>query len=280
MKITVINDIHLEFDKNPIVKLTGGDVLLLPGDIVVAKPLTIKRTDKIARKLRRITDPFFLEECAKFEKVYMIMGNHEHYNNIFDYTAEILREYFEDIGAKNVVLLDKEFVALNDEWQLFGGTLWTDYKNNDWFARHAAQDKMNDHTIISRVSATINPYGERIGKFLPHDAFVEHSKTLEALQTGLYEWTQIDKKTIVMTHHAPTFMSIHPRFAGDVLNYAYASDLSDFIMDNQNIEYWFHGHTHDTHDYMVGHCRVICNPRGYFDSETNANFNPDFTVEI
>jgi len=26
---------------------------------------------------------------------------------------------------------------------------------------------------------------------------------------------------------------------------------------------WVHGHTHSSHDYRVGGCRVVCNPRGY-----------------
>ena len=26
---------------------------------------------------------------------------------------------------------------------------------------------------------------------------------------------------------------------------------------------WVHGHTHTSHDYRVGRCRIVCNPRGY-----------------
>ena len=277
MKITVVTDLHLEFDKNPTVKLAGGDVLLLPGDVVPAKYLKAGRTDKDAKKLLRIVDPFFKEECAKYAKVFYIMGNHEHYHNIFDYTAEILREY---LAGTNVTLLDKEWADLNDEWQLFGGTLWTGYNNGDWFARHAAQDKMNDHTIIKRITTVANPYGEMIGRFLPHDADDEHKLTVKALEEGIYDYKRIDRKTIVMTHHAPTARSVHPRFAGDLLNYAYYTDLSELILDHANIKYWFHGHMHDLHDYMVGDCRVVCNPRGYAGYEVNPLFNLDFQIEI
>jgi len=205
------------------------------------------------------------------------MGNHEHYHHIFDYTAEVLREY---LAGTNVTLLDKEFVDLNDEWQLFGSTLWTDYNDADWFARQAAQDKMNDHMIIKKLKTVANPYGEMMGRFLPADALEEHNKTLEALQNGLYDYRRIDRKTIVMTHHAPTFQSVHARYAGDLLNYAYATDLSETILDNPNIKYWFHGHMHDKHDYMVGDCRVVCNPRGYVGYEVNTVFDPEFSIEI
>jgi Icc-related predicted phosphoesterase len=281
MKIKILNDIHLEFDAHGAQFEVGGpaDVLLLSGDVCVASYLRPNRTDKMAARHREICEFFFKTQCAKFGKVYYIMGNHEHYHGIFDYTAEILREFLE---GTNVTLLDNEFVALNDEWQLFGGTLWTDYNNNDWFARNTAKDRMSDHMIIKKLlpQSKKNPYGEPFGRFLPTDAYDEHKKTLDALQNGLYEWKQIDKKTIVMTHHAPTFQSVHPRFAGDELNYAYATDLSEMIMDNPNIKYWLHGHMHDTHDYNVGECRVVCNPRGYQGYELNDTFDPDFNIEI
>lgn len=275
MKITIVTDLHLEFDKDPTMKLAGGDVLLLPGDVIVAKYLNPNRTDKDARKMLRIADAFFKEECAKYAKVFYIMGNHEHYHHIFNYTAEVLREYL--VGT-NVTLLDKEWVDLNDEWQLFGGTLWTDY-NNDWFARHAAKDKMNDHSIISKMKP-LPQGGEFFGKFLPTDAEDEHKLTLKALDEGIYDYKRIDRKTIVMTHHAPTAKSVHPRFAGSLLNYAYYSNLENTILDHPNIKYWFHGHTHDGHDYMVGDCRVVCNPRGYAGYEVNEGFDPNFTIEI
>jgi DNA repair exonuclease SbcCD nuclease subunit len=277
MKIQVMNDLHIEFDNGPQLKLPGGQILLLPGDVCVAAYLGKQRTDKLAKKHERVCREFFFHECAKYEKVYYIMGNHEHYNGIFDYSAETLREFLE---GTNVTLLDKEFVDLNEQWQLFGGTLWTDYNNQDWFAMHAAKDKMNDHTIIKKMKPVANPYGEMMGRFLPVDAYEEHNKTLEALENGIYDMARIDRPTIVMTHHAPTHQSVMPQYKGDLLNAAYASDLSEQILRLTNIKYWFHGHMHDSFEYMVGECQVKCNPRGYNGYALNANFNVDFEFEI
>ena len=53
------------------------------------------------------------------------------------------------------------------------------------------------------------------------------------------------------------------------MNGAYASDLSDFILDQENIKYWVHGHMHDPFDYEIGQCRVVCNPRGYSNERGN-----------
>lgn len=277
MKIQVYNDIHLEFDQGPNFPLPGGEVLLLAGDVCVATYLRKNRTDKLARKHAKVCAAFFNEQCAKYEKVYYIMGNHEHYHHIFDYTAEVLREFLE---GTNVTLLDNEWVKLKEGWSLFGGTLWTDYNNNDWFARHAAQDKMNDHTIIKKIKPVNNPYGEPFGRFLPTDAFDEHVKCRDAITEGQYDMDRIDDNKIIMTHHAPTARSVHPRFTGDILNYAYYTALEDIMLDNPTIKYWFHGHMHDNWDYEVGECRVICNPRGYAGYALNEDFNPKFELEI
>ncbi|MCY1554175.1 hypothetical protein D9M68_907290 [compost metagenome] len=46
---------------------------------------------------------------------------------------------------------------------------------------------------------------------------------------------------------------------------------------------WFHGHTHDSFDYRVGTCRVVCNPRGYQNRHgeyENKHFNPRLMVDV
>jgi len=273
MKIQILNDLHLEFDnKGKPFKLRGGDTLLLPGDVCVGAFLRPNRTDADAKKHRRVCEAFFKEECAKYDRVFYIMGNHEHYQGIFDYTAEVLREFLE---GTNVTLLDKEWVKLKDGWSLFGGTLWTNYHDRDWFAMHAAKDKMNDHTIIKTIKN-----GGVVARFMPHDAADEFDATMKAFGEGIYDMDRIDDQKIIMTHHAPCGLSVHPRFQGDLLNYAYYTELSREMLDNETIKYWLHGHMHDNHDYNVGQCRVLCNPRGYAGYALNKGFDLDFELEI
>jgi hypothetical protein len=52
------------------------------------------------------------------------------------------------------------------------------------------------------------------------------------------------------------------------------------ILDNPQIKYFSHGHTHSSFRYKIGECRVVCNPRGYFPMEINPNFDPNFEIEI
>ena len=67
-------------------------------------------------------------------------------------------------------------------------------------------------------------------------------------------------RTIVVTHHGPHPLSIHPRYAGSRVNGGFVSDLTTLLL---KADLWLHGHIHDSMDYRVGGCRVVANPAGY-----------------
>jgi Icc-related predicted phosphoesterase len=73
--------------------------------------------------------------------------------------------------------------------------------------------------------------------------------------------------TVVLTHHAPHPGSVHERFAGSIINGAFISDLTELV---EQADLWLHGHAHDSFDYRVGRCRVVCNPRGYAQNRKEA----------
>ncbi|BDT74180.1 3',5'-cyclic adenosine monophosphate phosphodiesterase CpdA (plasmid) [Comamonadaceae bacterium OS-4] len=50
-------------------------------------------------------------------------------------------------------------------------------------------------------------------------------------------------KTVVITHHGPHPLSVHPLYVGDKRNGAYVSDLSALM---PNVDLWLHGHVHDS----------------------------------
>jgi hypothetical protein len=87
--------------------------------------------------------------------------------------------------------------------------------------------------------------------------------------------------TVVITHHAPSPRSIHPRFAGSPLNACFVSD-AERLLRGRRAALWIHGHTHDSFDYAVNGTRVLCNPRGYAKDGINENalFDAGLTVEV
>lgn len=285
MKFHLMSDLHLEFAD---LKLPGGEVLLLSGDITCANYLRADRTDKNARKLNDRCKAFFFEECAKYKSVYYVMGNHEHYTGVWEDTQSELKKFLE---GSNVVLLEKEWTNLGNDTFLWGATLWTDLNKNNSIAVHAAKYGMNDYRWISKYRPPTGAYGKLTGKTLgtldPQETMLDHTYALAGLNTFLEQTGQPDKKVIVMTHMAPCHKSSKAEKYGsnNPLNYAYYSELSELVLNNPQIKVWVHGHTHDTHDYMIGDTRVLCNPRGYANEQRplmpeNLEFDINFSFEV
>jgi Icc-related predicted phosphoesterase len=110
----------------------------------------------------------------------------------------------------------------------------------------------------------------RPGTFLPADAAWDHELFIK-FATKQLDFLK-DQKVVMVTHHAPTFRSIDPAYAHDtVMNYAYASDLSEFILDHPQIKIWIHGHMHHRQEYCVGETIVTSNPRGYVRHQRSAD---------
>ena len=86
---------------------------------------------------------------------------------------------------------------------------------------------------------------------------------------------------IIVSHHAPTQMSVHPRFANDPCNACFANNYAEQIFNMKKPpKLWIHGHTHDDFDYMIGETRVICHPRGYRGERSDYNEYKPLIVEI
>ena len=110
---------------------------------------------------------------------------------------------------------------------------------------------------------------------------MRHRHMLGYIKTVVAE--RSDEKFVVVGHHSPSFQSVHEGYKTEYLmNGAYHSDLSEFILDRPQIKLWTHGHTHHPFDYMIGETRIVCNPRGYesdgYSEETG--WNPDILLEI
>jgi Icc-related predicted phosphoesterase len=279
MRFQLLSDLHLEFAP---LELPGGDTLLLSGDITVADFLRSERSDKSGNMMLKRCTKFFFTECAKYKKVYYIMGNHEHYQGVWDNTSDILKKFL--IGS-NVTFLEKESLLLEDDIYLWGGTLWTDMNKNHPMNVYAAKRGMNDYRMISRSGGVNKVTGNtNFYTMSPLETMNDHAIALDSLTKFLND--NKDKKVVIMTHMAPSSKSCHPRYGIDnPLNWAYYSELSEFILNNEQIKVWVHGHTHYSHDYMIGNTRVICNPRGYAHPQRinlpeNDKFDINFTFEV
>lgn len=284
MKITVASDLHLEFGDLDFENSEQADVLILSGDILVARDLLDRDSHNIFDSNNRSNrfHGFMQRCCERFANVIYILGNHEHYHGDYAKTAQHLKDKFGYLA--NLHILDNEILELDDV-TFIGGTLWTDMNKRDPLTLYHMKTMMNDFRCVHHSGREVSfrdnqgQFRQRQAIFSPddaadiHDAFVQYISVVTQGQWG--------KKFVVVGHHAPSRQSTHPRYAHDYLmNGGYSSELSDFILDHPQIKLWTHGHTHDSFDYKVGSTRVICNPRGYIGYEDCAETWKPVSVDI
>lgn len=267
MKVSLASDLHLEFGDLVLKNEDQADLLILSGDIFVAKHLTIPGEQG------KIIKNFLTSVSSEFSHTILIMGNHEHYNGEFSKTQQIIESTLSDLGIKNIYLLEKSKVDING-FLFVGGTLWTDFNNADPVSMVQAQWKMNDFEIIKNFTTP----------FLPSHALKEHLDMKNYIQQVIDERRNNginDKNIIVVGHHSPSRQSIHPKYQSEVImNGCYSSSLDEFILSNPEIILWTHGHTHEDFDYHIGETRIVCNPRGYTGYEARANNFKLKTIEL
>ncbi|MDE0308760.1 MAG: metallophosphoesterase [Acidiferrobacterales bacterium] len=247
MKLHILNDLHVEFEDFNVPE-TDADAVILAGDIGVG-----------------FGGLEWASRCITDKPVIYIPGNHEFYGHDIR-----LVDQLKESAAEHVHVLDNDEMTINGV-RFLGCTLWTDFKINgaagEVQAILAARSRMSD---FSRISMD----GER---FDPNDSVVLHETSRAWLSDRLAEHSP--GATVVITHHAPSSKSRHPRFESDPLNPAFLSDLEP-LMGGDRVQLWLHGHMHDSFDYDVDGTRVVCNPRGYSPFALNADFRSDLIIEV
>lgn len=258
MLVRYMSDIHLEFASFSIPPMATDSetVLILAGDIGYF--LHFEETD--------VTKLHLKSWCEKFKHVILVCGNHDYYNGSIETINRMIREWIESESITNLHFLSRNSVIIEDV-SFIGTTLWTDYDNNNQHAKDIARVSMADYKYIWSGDTSFRITPDDLLKIHQHDKmfiFDEHKK---AYSQGL--------KTVVITHHLPSYKSVHPFYTSSPLNCAFASNLDNEI-EHSDIDVWVHGHTHYCFDYILGNTKIKCNPRGYVFSNRveNMEFNP------
>lgn len=247
LKIRYMSDIHLELSDFTPAKMVS-DVVVLAGDIHTG-------TEGLEWAARNFTD------CP----IIYLPGNHEYYGLDFPTHHVAMAEAAERLG---IHFLDNQEVVIGHV-RFVGGTLWTDFSLHDRpkLAMQEAGNHMNDYHQITNGQAL----------FCPEDTLALHQATRTFLERRLLE--PFDGKTVVVTHHAPSFRSLPKDRQDGPHAAAYASNLEPLA---QQADVWIHGHTHQRHNYQLGQCQVLCNPRGYITEffQDKTGFDDKAFIEI
>lgn len=252
MRLWIWSDLHLEYAPlpEPLV-IPDADVCIVAGDLCRGPDNGVT---------------WLAEAIAPSMPCIYVAGNHEFYKGGIREGIAAGREAAEK--HPNVHFLEDDFVVI-DGVRFIGATLWTDYRieGHQRLAMAHARDRMNDYRAIA---VQRKPWQ----RFIPEVAYRMHQASRTFIETAL----RADPiPTLVVTHHMPHAHSIPKRYKGDLLNAAYASDLTDAIRHGPPA-LWVHGHAHESCDYRLLGTRVVCNPRGY--GNENKSFDPAMVVEI
>lgn len=264
MKLLLLSDLHLELSDLALSESLEFDVALLAGDIVNPGH---KVADWVAASpaLRRA------------RAVIAVAGNHEYFDRVLQHESAAMRAAASALGAPTLHLLDNAQVII-DGVRFLGCTLWTDFTLRIDTPQGPRSDRERGIAVARQAVADYRAIGwlddgsEAVRRLTPHDTLRLHRQQREWLQQRLAE--PFDGPTVVLTHHGPHRRSLAPRFATDWVSTAYLSELPETFFEVPVL--WLHGHTHSSHDYQLGNCRVVCNPRGYQTAAMPRPENPSF----
>ncbi len=250
MKIQLASDLHLEFlerrfpGERIITPAPDADLLVLAGDI---------HNDDMA--------------VGMFESwpvpVIYLAGNHEYYGQQWEKVRANLRRL---CAGTNTTFLDND-VHIFGGIRFLGCTLWTDFRVDGYLqsrAMDSVQRGLNDYNVIHTQNRTLQA----------QDTLEDHEASRRWLEGELAK--PFNGKTVVVTHHGPHPLSVHPRYSGDVMNAGFVSNLEALM---PGVDLWLHGHVHDGFDYQIGGCRVVANPAGYVKNLGWARSPAEFEFE-
>lgn len=252
MKIQYCSDLHLEFRENkdfikehPLEPI--GEILLLAGD-VVPFALMDKHND------------FFSYVADHFQTTYWLPGNHEYYHSDVSKRSGTLNENIRsNVHLVNNVTIEK------DNTRFIFSTLWSKINpDKQWYI----EKSVSDFQLIKYK-----------GYRFSIDRFNElHEECLRLITSELHR--NNTGKTIVITHHVPTFLNYPEQYKGSDLNEAFAVELFDLIEETKP-DYWIYGHHHNnTPDFLIEETQMRTNQLGYVRDGEHKLFDTGKAIEI
>lgn len=238
MKIALISDTHLEFERNKQKFLRGEmdppnedyDVVVLAGDI--------------GSGFNGVNA--FRERIPAKKPIVFLPGNHCFYGKDYAVMNIAFQHYKRDDNVFIMAPGQHEF----DGVTIIGATLWSQCTLPGY------------NTPLDAFNRSISDF--RVIKYGTIELFSVARMQDINRREALYIKNKLETakgKKVVVTHFLPTIECIAPRWRGDALNPYFCNDLDDLVAE---ADLWLFGHTHERMDFIskTG-TRLVSNPHGY-----------------
>lgn len=245
LKFQVISDVHLEMRGYMVEFPITAPYLILAGDI--------------GRPESALYQQFLEYQADRYDKVFLVNGNHDHYGRTREQTEELVAKICKT--RSNLVFLNRTSYDLDEDHVMLGCVLWSEMQDEQ---RSDLYLHMADLTAIQDWSFEQNNW--------------QHKQEKAWLQEAVREVEADGKLAIVVTHHSPSFRrTVAPEYVGNEIASGFCTNLEDLL--KLPVVCYVHGHTHFSGDQVFhGECRLVSNQLGNISEQTG--FDPEFCVEI
>ncbi|PLB53519.1 putative calcineurin-like phosphoesterase [Aspergillus steynii IBT 23096] len=198
---------------------------------------------------------FIQQLTARFELVFLVLGNHEFYNGTF---AEGLRkaealERDPSLNGRLVVLHRRQFDIPGTRVSVLGCTLWSDVPDQ---SKDIVRAKVKDFQRIEGWTVDDHNANHKSD----HSWLVKEIESIKRANEGRSQ--NETRFVLVVTHHAPlTRGTSKPQYEGSPWSCAFGTDVLPHL--SAGVDTWMFGHTHYSTGFQEEGVRVVSNQRGY-----------------
>ncbi|KAL4778877.1 Metallo-dependent phosphatase-like protein [Aspergillus varians] len=201
---------------------------------------------------------FLRKQTDQFERVFLVLGNHEFYNGTFDEGLQKARQLETEpsLNGRLVLLHRRRYDVPGSRVTILGCTLWSNVPGD---LRDVVRAKIQDFKKIRGwgVDEHIASHGADLDWLL---------NEIQSIQT---ENEAVGKKgekrsILVVTHHAPSLRGTSsPQHADNPWRFAFGTDVLGRVSGLDAVKAWVFGHTHYSTEFKEAGVRVMSNQRGY-----------------
>ncbi|PYH94600.1 hypothetical protein BO71DRAFT_353037 [Aspergillus ellipticus CBS 707.79] len=201
---------------------------------------------------------FLQKQTDRFELVFLVLGNHEFYNDTFTEGVERARQLEQEscFNGRLILLHQRRYDIPESNVTVLGCTLWSDVPSE---AQDIVRSKIQDFRKIE--GWTVNDHNASHESDL---AWLLKEIQSTQRENGCAKTQPHERSVLVVTHHAPSLQrTSSPQHAESPWKFAFATEILSQVSRETNIKVWVFGHTHYTTEFTEGNIKVVSNQRGY-----------------